>query len=299
MKKIKTTISILLLFLGVIVLAACGQQTTKSSHKIQVVTSTNFYAEPAAKILGKYGQVTSVINSTSVDPHDYTATTADAKKTAAADVVIMNGAGYDSWLNKLVKSNQSSQAKVVNVAQDIRQLPNGENEHLWYDFNNMVKLTNRLTSIFSKQQPAQREAFKANSDKYIAQLKDLQKQTTQLKSVFSGQSVMITEPVFNYVLQALDMKIVNPDFAQDIEDGADPKPTELQKMKSQLKHKKVAFLVVNRQVESSLVNGLIKTAKAADVPVVYVTETMPKNQTYITWMKEELQQLSKIAKANQ
>ncbi len=279
-------------------LVACTNQKSAQTHKqIKVVSSLDFYAEPAAKILGQYGQVTSLINSASVDPHDYTATTNDAKITAKADVAIMNGAGYDAWLQKLVVSN-NQQAKLVNVATDIRHLPDGENEHLWYDYANMIKVTQYLTTTFSKIKPAQKQIFARNSAVYIKQLKKLQAQENQLKTDFAGKSVMVTEPVFNYVLTNLGVKIVNENFAQDIDEGADPQPAELQKMTNQLKNRQVAFLVVNRQVESSLISQLIKTAKKAQVPIVYVTETMPKGKTYLTWMHDELQQLKKIAEGS-
>lgn len=291
-------ITILLVVLGIIGLAACGNQTKKSTQKISVVSSLDLYAEPAQKILGKYGAVTSLINSTSIDPHDYTATTNDAKTTAQADVAIMNGAGYDAWLQKLVASN-SNPPQLIDVAADVRHLPDGANEHLWYDFNTMIKVTNKLTTTFAKIKPSKKSYFTANGAAYIAEIKQLQKQEQQLKQTFSGKSVMITEPVFNYVLQNLNMKIVNENFAQDIDEGADPKPEDLQKMTQQLQNRQVAFLVVNRQVESSLISELVKTAKKAKVPIVYVTETKPKGKTYLTWMQSELNQLAKIAKGDQ
>lgn len=286
--------AILFLLIGIFSLSACTQQAKKTNEKINVVSSVDFYAEPAAKILGKYGQVNSIINSASIDPHDYTATTHDSRTIAKADVAIMNGAGYDAWLQKLVASN-NKRATVVNVAADIAHLPDGENEHLWYDFDNMIKVTRYLTKTFSQIKPAHKQTFNENSAKYIKQLQQLKEQEQTLKTTFTGKSVMVTEPVFNYVLQDLGVKIVNEDFAQAIDEGTDPKPADLQKMTTQLQKKQVAFLVVNKQVESSLIGNLIKTAKKSGVPIIYVTETMPKGKTYLTWMHDELQQLTKVA----
>ena len=289
----------LLFLLGLIALAACGANTTTdqtqtASGKIQVVSSLDFYAEVAEHILGEQGHVTSIINSSGVDPHDYTSTTDDAKSVAEADVAVMNGAGYDAWLGKLVNSNDHP-TKLINVATDIRHLPEGENKHLWYDFATMIKVNRYLVKQFSELRPQQRDTFQKNGEKFLTQLKQLQQQEQELKQQFAGDKVMITEPVFNDVLAKIGITIVNSDFAQDIEEGADPKPAELQKMKDQLRNKQVAFLVVNKQVESSLIAGLIDTAKKSGVPIVTVTETMLKDQTYINWMKSQLDQLATIA----
>ncbi|MFD1465457.1 metal ABC transporter solute-binding protein, Zn/Mn family [Lapidilactobacillus mulanensis] len=289
----------LLLVFGITILTACGTnakpaQTQSPTGKIKVVSSLDFYAEIAEHILGDQGQVTSIINSSGVDPHDYTPTTNDAKAVAKSDVAVMNGAGYDAWLEKLVDSSDHS-TKLIDVAADVRHLPDGENEHLWYDFATMIKVNRYLVKQFSELRPQERTTFQKNGEKFLAQLKQLQQQETQLKEQFAGDKVMVTEPVFNDVLVKLDMKIVNPDFAQDIEEGADPKPADLQKMKDQLKNRQVAFLVVNKQVESSLITELTAAAKKSGVPIVTVTETMPENQTYIKWMKSQLEQLANIA----
>lgn len=292
MKKILTLV---MLALTGLVLIGCSQaQKTKSTDQIQVVASLDFYAEPARAILGKSGKVISLINSASVDPHDYQATTTDAKQVANADVVIMNGAGYDSWLDKLVQANDQ-RPQLVNVAQNIAHLPAGGNEHLWYDFTVMPKLTRRLVKLFSKKKPQQRAVFQRNGQRYLAKLKKLQKQQDRLRQELQDQPVMITEPVFNYVLSSLGMRIVNPDFAQAIENGADPKPADLQKMQRQLDHRQVRFLVVNAQVSNPVIADLAKRAKQHYVPVLKVTETLPAKDNYVSWMMAQLADLQDIA----
>ena len=57
--------------------------------------------------------VTSIINSTNVDAHDYEPTTSDIAKLQKAQVIIVNGAGYDAWA---VKAAQSANATIVNAA---------------------------------------------------------------------------------------------------------------------------------------------------------------------------------------
>lgn len=60
-----------------------------------VVASVNQWGSLAQQLGGSCAAVTSLINSTSADPHDYEPTPADLAKLSRADIVVLNGAGYD------------------------------------------------------------------------------------------------------------------------------------------------------------------------------------------------------------
>jgi ABC-type metal ion transport system, periplasmic component/surface adhesin len=75
-KKYKFLGIILSFAIFILVLSSCGnKKVNSSSQKINVVTTTDFYAEVAKKIVGNKGQVTSIINNPAIDPHDYEPTT--------------------------------------------------------------------------------------------------------------------------------------------------------------------------------------------------------------------------------
>ena len=97
-------------------MVGCAKPQT-NSEQIQVVSSLDFYGEAAQAVLGQHGQVTSIINSPSLDPHSYEPTTKDAKAVAQADVVIENGLGYDQWLAKVVAGSNSKTQKVIQINQ--------------------------------------------------------------------------------------------------------------------------------------------------------------------------------------
>ena len=88
--------------------------------------STN--GAPSQQLGGSGVQVTSIINSTNVDAHDYEPTTSDIAKLQKARIVIVNGAGYDSWA---VKAAQSAKSQVINAA-EIGGVKNGGNPHVWF-----------------------------------------------------------------------------------------------------------------------------------------------------------------------
>jgi zinc/manganese transport system substrate-binding protein len=91
--------------------------------------------------------------------------------------------------------------------------------------------------------------------------------------------------------------ITNNHFARAIEEGTDPSPKDIQQMQQAIKHHRIAFFVENTQSDSNLVTNMVKLAKQYDVPVLKVTETLPANQTYESWMLSQYNQLAKIQAA--
>ena len=67
-------------------------------------------------------------------------------------------------------------------------------------------------------------------------------------------------------------------------------------MQQDIKHHRIAFFVENVQTDSNIITNMVKLAKQYDVPVLKVTETLPANQTYESWMLSQYQQLAKIQK---
>ncbi len=74
---------------------ASGGQGAGASATIHVVAAENFWGSIAAQVGGPHVKVTSIIDNPAADPHDYEPTAADARAIATADVVVINGIGYD------------------------------------------------------------------------------------------------------------------------------------------------------------------------------------------------------------
>lgn len=280
-----------LLLMVTMIIAGCGQ-TKQTAKGIQVVSSLDFYGEAAQAVLGKHGQVTSIINSPSLDPHSYEPTTQDAKQVAQADVVIENGLGYDQWLSKVAASSNSDQQTMITVNKLMKRT-DGANEHLWYDLETMPTLTKKLITRFSKLDPAHKADFQKNGQAYLKKLADLKTQLAGLKAQAKGQKVAVSEPVFDYALKEMGYQVANRHFAKAIEDGTDPSPQDIDAMRQLIKKHQIAFLVVNKQEESRTIKEMHQLATKEKVPVVQVTETLPAKQTYLTWMQQQFDAVGK------
>lgn len=265
------------------------QNSTSQSNKISIVTTTNVYSDIAKNIVGKYGTATAIIDKSSVDPHDFDPTTADAKKVAQANIIVANGLGYDSWMNKLAKSVDK---KPVLVGEDLMGLKSGDNPHIWYNLDMPTKYVDYLVKRLSKLDKKHAAYFKENGEKYLAKIDKIK----QLAQANKGDQkpVFVSEPVFDYALQEAGYKIGDKKFEEAIENGTDPSSKTINEMNNAIKQKKIAFFVNNTQASSSTVKSFVKLAKKNNVPVLNVRETIPNNTTYLAWMKENYQKLADI-----
>ena len=292
--KITKFISIMgLVTLVSLITVGCSnkQNSTSQSDKISIVTTTNVYSDIAKNIVGKYGTATAIIDKSSVDPHDFDPTTADAKKVAQANIIVANGLGYDSWMNKLAKSVDK---KPVLVGEDLMGLKSGNNPHIWYNLDMPTKYVDYLVKRLSKLDKKHAAYFKENGEKYLAKIDKIK----QLAQANKGDQkpVFVSEPVFDYALQEAGYKIGDKEFEEAIENGTDPSPKTINEMNNSIKQKKIAFFVNNTQASSSTVKSFVKLAKKNNVPVLNVRETIPNNTTYLAWMKENYQKLADIQK---
>ncbi|NRO07051.1 Manganese-binding lipoprotein MntA [Lactobacillus helveticus] len=299
MKKIKSRITKSLFIMGLmgmimLLASACSNkdQAKTKSDKVSIVTTTNVYADIAKNVAGKYGSVQAIIKNSATDPHDFEPTTADAKKLTNANIIVANGLGYDSWMNKLASSVSK---KPVLVGEDLMGLKKVDNPHIWYDLDMPTKYVNYLVKRLSKLDKKHAAYFKENGDKYLAKIARV-KQIAKSADKKNNKPVFVSEPVFDYGLEEAGYKIGDKEFEEAIENGTDPSPKTINKMTNEIKDKKIAFFVNNTQASSSTVKTFVKLAKENGVPVLNVRETIPNHMTYLDWMRENYQNLANISK---
>lgn len=299
LKKIKSRITKSLFIMGLmgmimLLASACSNkdQAKTKSDKVSIVTTTNIYADIAKNVAGKYGRVQAIIKNSATDPHDFEPTTADAKKLTNANIIVANGLGYDSWMNKLASSVSK---KPVLVGEDLMGLTKVDNLHIWYDLDMPTKYVNYLVKRLSKLDKKHAAYFKENGDKYLAKIAKV-KQIAKSADKKNNKPVFVSEPVFDYGLEEAGYKIGDKEFEEAIENGTDPSPKTINKMTNEIKDKKIAFFVNNTQASSSTVKTFVKLAKENGVPVFNVRETIPNHMTYLDWMRENYQNLANISK---
>ncbi|MCW2979213.1 MAG: cation transporter substrate-binding protein [Solirubrobacterales bacterium] len=285
----------LALALGIVVAGCGGGSSTASASsegKISAVGAENEYANVIEQIGGKYVDVSAVESDPNTDPHTFEASASVAQQVSGADVLVENGVGYDSYMEKIESASSNSSRKVINV-QELLGLPDSTpNPHLWYKPETMPAVAKHLVADFSELQPAHKAYFEANLKKFEASLKPWLKGLEDFTTKFPGAAVATTEPVADYMLEAAGIENLTPFTMQaDIMNDADPAPQAIAEQESTFSERRADAFVYNQQVTDSITQKFLESAADNEVPVVGVYETMPTGYTYQRWMMAELKAL--------
>jgi zinc/manganese transport system substrate-binding protein len=271
-----------------------SQATASSGSVIIAVGAENQYANVISQIGGKYVQVTAVESNPNTDPHTFEASPAVARVIGGAALIVQNGVGYDSYMDKVEAATPTSGRKIINV-QHLLGLPDSTpNPHLWYKPTTMPAVARALAASLSALQPGHASYFHARQRAFDRSLQPWYHALAQFKAHYPAAPVATTEPVGDYMLQAAGTKDLTPfSFQADIMNGVDPAPQDVALQDSFFSGHRVKAFVYNQQVTDSLTESFLASAHKYGIPVVGVYETMPAGFTYQSWMLAETQALQR------
>lgn len=183
-----------------LVLGGCGsaQQATQQTAGPsagpaglpKVVAVESFLADIAQNVAGARLQVETLM-PLGVDPHAFEPTPQDVARVGSANVLIVNGAGYEYWLDKVLE-NAGGQRQVIEASaglasrdpnHDAGTAPGDEtgdaghdhavDPHFWLDPTNVVRYVENIRDGLSAADPAGKATYAANAEAYIARLNEL------------------------------------------------------------------------------------------------------------------------------
>jgi zinc/manganese transport system substrate-binding protein len=275
--------------------SASGSSGADGSGQVVAVGAENEYANVIGQIGGRYVKVTAIESNPNTDPHTFEASASVAAAVSAAQLVVQNGIGYDTYMNKIEAASPSSTRKVIDV-QNLLGLPSTTpNPHLWYSPRTMPAVAKAVADDLSALRPAHAGYFAANVRKFDASLRPWYQAIAKFKAAYAGTPVAVTEPVGDYLLQAAGADIMTPFTLQaDIMNGVDPSPQDVSLENGLFTSHKVKVFVYNQQVTDALTASFLSQAQQHGIPVVGVYETMPvPGYDYQSWMLAEVNALTK------
>lgn len=274
--------------------AACGsgRSSSEKNGTIEVVASVNQWGTVAKTLGGGNVNVTSIINSTNVDAHDYEPTTSDIAKLQKAQVIIVNGAGYDAWA---VKAAQSANATIVNAAA-VGGVNDGENPHVWFSADVRKAVAQAITEAYEQADAAKKSDFDKLHDQWKSEENNVESKIAEVKQKSDGLAYAATESVASYLAEDMGLTdATSSGYARATANESEPTPTDIKQFTDALKAGEIKLLVVNTQEESELTGKITNAAKSANVPMVNLTEQMPEQYDSLTaWMESLVDAFSQV-----
>lgn len=290
-----------MLLLSTSLLTGCGSnepQTSPKDGQLHIVTSFYpMYIATANITKGVEGvQLTNMTKPQTGCLHDYQLTTDDMKTLEKADVFVANGAGMESFLDKVIKEHKN--LTVIDASKDIALLEeNGQpNPHVWLDVDNAIKQVENISQQLCDADPNHAESYKANAAVYIGKLKELQAyMNNELKDI-SHRDIVTFHEAFPYFAQEFNLNIIK---VIEREPGTEPSPQELEDIIKDVNKLPAKVLFTEPQYSQTAAETIARETGAhiyALDPIVTGEANEQALDAYINAMKQNTQTLKEALK---
>jgi zinc/manganese transport system substrate-binding protein len=270
-----------------------------------VVASTSAWGDLIASVAGGHAQVHSIIADPTQDPHSYQADARTQLRLSQADLVVMNGGGYDDFVTTMLKAAAKSDSGAAGPGRTSASKPvvldaveisgyaasggHSLNEHVWYDIPTAQLVVAQIASSLSALDPAHAADYAANAAGLRSSLDGLVARERSIAAAHAGAPVAVTEPVPLYLLDACGLVNKTPaGFAAAVENETDASPRDMSAMLALFSTHSVRSLVYNAQTAGPQTARALGAAKSAGIPAIPVTETMPAGAHFVGWMNSAL-----------
>jgi ABC-type Zn uptake system ZnuABC Zn-binding protein ZnuA len=243
---------VLVLFLAFGVTACETNQSLNFSGQERVIlTSTTFLADIIRNVAGDRFKVDTLI-PLGLDPHAFEPTPQDVARIADADLLVINGSGFEEWLEEtlentggnyqLIEASKGMDARLPGEEHHADDVPGQEGEasseqpahthtgdpHFWLDPLSVINYVLNIRDNLIAFDPSGADIYTQNADAYIAQLKDLDAWVhSQFETIPPERRLLVTNhESFGYYANRYGLTIIGT-VIPSVSSGSSPTAKEL------------------------------------------------------------------------
>ena len=226
-----------------------------ANEPLPVVASFSILADMVKQVGGPHVEVTSLVGPNS-DAHVFDPTPADAKRLAAAKLVVVNGLGFEGWLNRLVKSS-GYKGPVLTASKGVKTIPMAASDHghshghkhshvapdphAWQSLLNARQYVENIRVALSAAMPAHSADFQARATDYLKQIDALEKSTqARIAAVpMERRRVITSHDAFGYFARAYKVTFYP---LQGLSTASEPSAADVVRIVNEIKKNKVTAI---------------------------------------------------------
>jgi zinc/manganese transport system substrate-binding protein len=227
------------------------------AKKLNVVASFSILGDVVENIGGAHVEVHTLVGP-DADAHVFEPTAADARKVATADILVMNGIGFDTWAKKLATSS-GSRARIVAASSGLKPLQRGggPDPHMWHDPDNVAAYAGTLARALAAADPPNAAAYNAALAAYV---KELNRLDTEMHTGFAKipkpqRRVITTHDAFGYLASAFDIAFIAP---LGVSTDAQPSAKGVARLIDQIKREKITAVFVENITDPRLIQQIAR-----------------------------------------
>lgn len=301
-----------LLLTTALLLIGCNNTSSVSSepdNKLSIVTSFYPIYISTLNIIKDVPNV-EIVNMTKPQTgclHDYQLTPQNLITLGAADIFIANGAGMESFLDKVI--SQFSTLNIIEASNGIEILENSEEEaleeseddeevnaHVWVSISKNIQQVKNIADELSTLDPENSAKYQSNANEYIEKLEALKSEMHEALSTINTRDIVTFHEAFPYFAEEFNLNIVG---VIEVEPDSEPSAKEIEETISTIKTFGIKSLFIEPQYTSK-VAYTIASETGAEVytldPIVTGDSNEDSYNDYIDKMKENLDTLKEALK---
>lgn len=257
---------------------------------VRVVVSVDQWSDIVRQLGGQCTQVTTVLANGAADPHDFEPTAGDLASFGNAQLVVLNGAGYDGWAAKAVDT-LSSRPPVVDAGAVVGA-GDGANPHLWYSPAAVDDVAAAVTARLRELSPGASAYFDERAVAWNTWMQPYGDAIAAVKQRSEGGTCGATESVYDLMAQAVGLRDMTPTgYQRAVMNESEPAPGMVHEFEQDMKAGSIKVLFFNPQTEGAMSEQVRDAARTAGIPVVEVTESAPAGTSFVDWQVAQLRDL--------
>ncbi|MCP8939727.1 zinc ABC transporter substrate-binding protein [Alsobacter sp. SYSU M60028] len=264
----------LVLAAGLSLLAFAADGTgARAADRVPVVASFSILGDFVREVGGDRADVTELVGP-NADAHVYQPSAADARRLAAARLVVVNGLGFEGWMDRLVKASGTSAAMVTaasSVAPLTLEAGDGHahgadgrpspDPHAWQDARNARLYVAAIRDGLTGVDPAGAEYYRARADAYLARLDalDAEIRAAVARIPEDRRRVVTSHDAFAYFGRAYGLAFIAP---QGVSTDAEASARDVARIIRQIRAEKIPAVFLENVTDPRLVERITRETGA-------------------------------------
>ena len=294
------------------------------SGPVAVTATTSVWGSIAEFIGGDMVEVTSIVDQPTIDPHSYEPSARDLLAVQDAEMVLVNGGGYDAFMEGLIDQAEGSRVVLRAVAgendhdhsdedhaheededhahenEEEHAHEEGEdhsdhshaegNEHVWYDFHVVEEVADQLLASLTQLRPDSAGDFQANHQTFVDELEVLEVRLEALREKALGYGVFSITPLASIMMEDAGFEELAPkDLLEAVEEERDISPASIAEAEAIFENPDLLMVITNDQVTDTQMQSIADMAASKGLPVIGLAELIPNEDwDYLDWMANNL-----------
>lgn len=253
--------------------AACSSSSgDDAAQRPSIVVTTNILGDIVSNVVGDQVEV-SVVMPLGADPHDFAPSARQATEMEQADLLVINGAGFEAGMGNLIANVADAGTPIFTAANEVELLNIGDGEtpdpHIWTDPDRMSDLVEPLVdAIVAADMVDDVAALRASGDRYAETLLGLGVDMDDvLSSIPDDTRVLVTNhEVFVYFADRFDFEVIGAVIPSS-NPSAEPSAAEIEDLAELIDERGVPAVFGETTQSTQLAEALVDEV-GSDVQVI-------------------------------